>query len=112
MTAKLGARIHELRMGRHWSLEDLANASGLSKGHLSSIEHGLFAITAETIERVARGLGVRPLCLFGSSTDDVLLILELIEPWSARELKRLRVELTARQKAYAKGLDGKTSSRH
>jgi transcriptional regulator with XRE-family HTH domain len=54
----LGNRIRDLRLDRGLSLDKLANASGLSKGSLSSIEHGLVNITVETCAKIARGLDV------------------------------------------------------
>jgi predicted transcriptional regulator len=51
-------RACELRLARNMSLADLANAAGLSKGHLSSVEHGLASITVETIAHIAKGLGL------------------------------------------------------
>ena len=38
--AELGTRIHELRMGRGWTLEELAKRAGLSKSYLSRLEDG------------------------------------------------------------------------
>ncbi|MDI1476445.1 helix-turn-helix transcriptional regulator [Polyangium sp. y55x31] len=55
----LGGHIRDLRLGRKMSLVDLANASGVSKGSLSSIENGLVNITIETCAKLAAGLGVR-----------------------------------------------------
>ncbi|MRG92844.1 helix-turn-helix domain-containing protein [Polyangium spumosum] len=53
--SQVGGRIRELRLERGMSLAELADASELSKGHLSSVEHGLAAITIQTISRLARG---------------------------------------------------------
>lgn len=52
------------------SLGDLADAAGVSKGHLSSIEHGLAVITVQTISRLARGLGLPAFYLLASPMDD------------------------------------------
>jgi len=84
------------------SLADVANAAELSKGHLSSVEHGLAAITAETVERIARGLGLSPMYIFAFTEDDERArIADLIRDFPARELTQLRRELTQKQKALA-----------
>lgn len=66
---QVGARIRELRVERGLSLAALAELSQLSKGHLSAVEHGLAAITIQTISRLAQGLGVPPGALFPSTSD-------------------------------------------
>lgn len=55
----LGARIRDLRLDQRMSLADLAEASGVSKGALSSIEKGRVNITIETYVKIAVGLGLR-----------------------------------------------------
>ena len=40
LAMKLGARIRSVRVEKKMSIVQLARAAGLSKGHLSSIEHG------------------------------------------------------------------------
>jgi transcriptional regulator with XRE-family HTH domain len=81
------------------SLADIANASGLSKGHLSSVEHGLAAITAETVERLARGLGVSPMYIFAFAEDDERArIADLILDFPKGELVQLRRDIQARRK--------------
>lgn len=63
IAAKVGARIRELRLERGMSLADLADAAGLSKGHMSSVERGLVLITVGTVVATARALGVPPFVL-------------------------------------------------
>jgi transcriptional regulator with XRE-family HTH domain/signal transduction histidine kinase len=72
-TLQVGARIREMRQERGLSLAELADASALSKGHLSSVEHGLAAITIHTITRLAEGLGVSPGSLLPSTSDALSL---------------------------------------
>jgi transcriptional regulator with XRE-family HTH domain len=67
---KVGERLRALRLERNLSLADLATASDLSKGHISSIEHGLAAITIQTIIRAAKGLGLSPMYLLTFAGDD------------------------------------------
>ncbi|MDC0744676.1 helix-turn-helix domain-containing protein [Polyangium mundeleinium] len=94
---KVGARIHELRKERGMSLQDLAVASATSKGHLSSIEQGLAAITIETVERMARALDVPPFCIMTFPADDeVNRIADLARKVPKGERRKLRKELEAR----------------
>jgi len=102
-TAKLGARLRELRTERNMSLSDLADASEVSKGRLSSIEHGLAAITVQTISRLAKGLGLPPLYLLVSAADDERdQIAELVRKLPANEIVKLRKDLAKAAKEAAK----------
>jgi transcriptional regulator with XRE-family HTH domain len=98
-TEKVGARIRELRVTRRMSLAHVANASGLSKGHLSSVERGLSAITVETIERLAQGMGLPPMYILAFAKDDERArIADLLLYFPARELVKLRREIQERSK--------------
>ncbi len=55
---KFGRRIIGLRGERDWTQEDLAAASGISTRSISSIENGVYSVTLDTIQKLARGLGV------------------------------------------------------
>ena len=102
-TAKIGARLRELRTERNMSLGDLSDAAEVSKGHLSSIEHGLAAITIQTISRLAKGLGLPPFYLLTSPGDDDRdQIAELIRKLPTPEIVKLRRELTKSAKEAAK----------
>jgi transcriptional regulator with XRE-family HTH domain len=102
-TAKIGARLRELRVERNMSLGDLSDAAEVSKGHLSSIEHGLAAITIQTISRLAKGLGLPPFYLLTSPADDDRdQIAELIRKLPTAEIVKLRRELTKSAKEAAK----------
>jgi transcriptional regulator with XRE-family HTH domain len=63
VAAKVGTRIRDLRQERGMSLASLADESGLSKGHMSSVERGLVLITVGTVVSAARALGVPPFVL-------------------------------------------------
>jgi transcriptional regulator with XRE-family HTH domain len=63
IAAKVGARIRELRLERGMSLAALADAAGLSKGHMSSVERGLVLINVATIVATAKALAVPPFVL-------------------------------------------------
>lgn len=102
-TAKIGARLRELRLERNMSLGDLADAAEVSKGHLSSIEHGLAAITIQTISRLAKGLGLPPFYLLASPGDDDRdQVAELVRKLPAHEIVKLRRELVKSAKEAAK----------
>jgi len=91
-----GARMRALRTELGISLNRLAEATLISKGHLSSIEQGLASITIETVDRIAIGLGISPTILFAYAKEDVVgQILDLVRRLPKGELKRLRRELKA-----------------
>lgn len=54
----LGARVKHLRAGRGWSLESLANASGVSRSMLSQIEREQANPTLAVTLRIARAFGL------------------------------------------------------
>jgi len=88
---KVGTRIRELRKERGLSLGKLADACYLSKGHLSSVEHGLAAITIQTIERLALGFGVPPLYLLTFAADDERAkTAELLRGMSNADVRKIR----------------------
>ena len=102
-TAKLGARVRALRAERHMSLGDLADLSLVSKGHLSSIEHGLCCHYDPNHLRLAKGLEVPPFYLLVSPTeDDRDQIAELVGNMPRQEIVKLRRELTKSIKEAAK----------
>jgi transcriptional regulator with XRE-family HTH domain len=55
--ADFGARVRELRQERHWSLEALGRASGVSRSMLSEIERGEASPTLALALAIARALG-------------------------------------------------------
>ena len=54
----LGSRVKHLRSGRGWSLEALANASGVSRSMLSQIERDQANPTLAVTLRIARAFGL------------------------------------------------------
>ncbi|MDI1480947.1 helix-turn-helix domain-containing protein [Polyangium sp. y55x31] len=91
---QVGARIRELRLERNMSLAALADASALSKGHLSSVEHGLAAITIQTIERLAAGFEVPPLYILTFPAEDERAhVAELLRQLSNADVKKIRRQL-------------------
>lgn len=57
---RLGARIREQRLDQNISLDAMEAACGISKGHLSSIEHGKAVMNVLTLCKIARALVVEP----------------------------------------------------
>ncbi len=95
--AKFGARIRELRVERGMSLAAVADAGFISKGHLSSVERGLTAITIETIGRLALALGLLPMDLLTFPSEDVRAeVGELVRNLPDGEVPKLRRELRVR----------------
>ena len=93
---QVGARIRELRYEQGLSLGALADASALSKGHLSSVEHGLAAITIGTIARLAEGFGVPPMYLLTFAKEDERAhTAELLRHMSQADVKKLRRQIQA-----------------
>ncbi|MDC3987309.1 helix-turn-helix domain-containing protein [Polyangium jinanense] len=79
------------------SLQELADAGALSKGHLSNIEHGLATITIDTVEHIAAALGVSPFCVITFPTDDELnRIADLARKLSKGDHRKLRKVLEER----------------
>lgn len=54
----LGSRVKQLRSEKQWSLEDLANASGVSRSMLSQIEREQANPTLAVTLRIARAFGL------------------------------------------------------
>lgn len=62
----IAARVRELRAARGFTLEALAEASGVSRSMISLIERGRSSATAVVLEKLATGLGVTLACLFNA----------------------------------------------
>ena len=93
MAYLVGARIRELRTERGISAASLARKTGISRGHLSSIERGLVVINVATLDTVARALGV-PLFYLAIDRDDPLCVtVEVIAQLSPTERKKLVASL-------------------
>ncbi|MDC3960631.1 helix-turn-helix domain-containing protein [Polyangium jinanense] len=102
-SSKVGARIRELRLERNMSLPALGEASSISKGHLSNIEHGFAAITIETVDRIARALDIPPLYILAFPTEDERArIADAVRKLPKAEWKKLRKEIEGRAPAAPK----------
>jgi len=58
LSHRLANRLNELRRGRGWSLDQLAEHSGISRATLSRMEKGDVSPTAETLGRLCRAYGL------------------------------------------------------
>ena len=57
-TGRLSRRVHELRRARHWTLEQMASASGVSRSMLSQIERQEANPTFAVAYRIAQAFGM------------------------------------------------------
>lgn len=90
-TLAFGERMRSLRLEHGISLNQLAQATGISKGHLSTVEHGFATITAESIQRIAAGLDLSPMLLLGfPEKDELAVIIDLARQLPTTHLKKLR----------------------
>ena len=58
--AQFGANVRAARLGRGWTQEDLAHATGLATVQISRIERGAREIRLTTLLRLLRALDVPP----------------------------------------------------
>lgn len=56
--ARIGERIRKLRKERGWTLDQLAQKAGVTKGFLSRVENQKTGIGAVVLFRIARALDV------------------------------------------------------
>ena len=54
----LGRRLRELRKARHWTLEEVANKTGLARSTLSKIENRQMSPTFDLLQKIATGFGI------------------------------------------------------
>ncbi|MCC9624472.1 XRE family transcriptional regulator [Thalassospira sp. MA62] len=71
---ELGPRLHNLRKGRGWTLQDASKASGISASAFSKIERGELSPTISTIQRIARGFEMDVLSLFADMEEQPTLL--------------------------------------
>lgn len=96
-SSKVGARIRALRTERNMSLQDLADVSAISKGHLSNVEHGFAAITIETVQRIARALEVQAMYVLAfPEEDERCRIADAVRKLPRGDWRKLRKEIEER----------------
>jgi transcriptional regulator with XRE-family HTH domain len=58
VTSRLATHLHNLRLDRGWTLDQLAKTSGVSRGTLSRIEQGEVSPTTETLAKLSTAFGL------------------------------------------------------
>ena len=79
-----GQRLRETRMRAGYSQSDLEEISGIPKARLSRYENGHVAPSIQTLERLARALGVSEASLLG---DDRALMEEFFNVLTSRGVR-------------------------
>lgn len=80
-----------LRQELGLSLSQLESKTGISKGHLSTIECGFAAITTESVERIAKGLDLPAFVLLAFPEEDRLAsLVDLVRQIPTTKHKKLR----------------------
>jgi len=89
LAAKVGNRIRDLREQQGLSLASLAEASGLSKGHMSSVERGLVMMTLGTVMAMARALKVpAPVLLMFDEEEQISGLIEHVRVVEGNDIRR------------------------
>lgn len=70
INTRIALRLRELRAERGYSLQTLAERSGVSRSNISLIEQGQSSPTAVVLDKLAIGLSVALASFFDDSTDD------------------------------------------
>jgi transcriptional regulator with XRE-family HTH domain len=73
---EIGKRIREFRLKKNFTLQELADKTGYSKGYLSKVEKSEKAPPVATLSVIARELGVSVSVILGEETknDSICLI--------------------------------------
>ncbi|MBK04622.1 MAG: hypothetical protein CL920_19740 [Deltaproteobacteria bacterium] len=66
---EVGSRVRELRKDKKWTLETLAQKTGLSVSYLSLLERGGSGYSAESIDKIAEAFSVSPSLLQAPEVD-------------------------------------------
>jgi len=76
--ADIGKRIHQYRLQNNFTLQELADKTGFSKGYLSKVEKSEKAPPVATLSVIARELGVSVSVILGEETmdDSICLVRE------------------------------------
>ena len=92
--AEIGKRIHQYRLHNGYTLQELADKTGYSKGYLSKVEKSGKAPPVATLSVIARELGVTVSVILGEETmnDSICLV---------RENERMLMAKTGEEFGYA-----------
>lgn len=63
-TIKIGSRLRAARLARHRTIEQVADAAGLTKGFLSRLERDDTSVSIASLFRICDVLGIKPGSLF------------------------------------------------
>ena len=98
---KVGRRIEDVRISKDLTLEALGYRCASGKGHLSSVERGLAAITVVTLDRIAKGLDERlfTMLLFPAENrfDRLVEMLRTMTPAERNEVERYAKQILKRK---------------
>lgn len=83
---RLGERVRELRKARQWTQAELASQVGMDYRYVGAIERGEVNLTADNIEKMAKGFGVKPYRLFLFSMREKQLSEEAIQEEQIKEM--------------------------
>jgi len=74
--AEIGKRIHQYRLQNNFTLQELADKTGYSKGYLSKVEKSAKAPPVSTLSVIGRELGVSVSAILGEETinDTICLV--------------------------------------
>jgi transcriptional regulator with XRE-family HTH domain len=100
--AKVAARIRELRVGRGWSLRELARRSGLPPESVSRSERGLTEITITSLAKVCAGLEIDLPTFFDFAKDEKL---DRLTPAARRAVSLLRPLAEPQADELVRGLE-------
>jgi transcriptional regulator with XRE-family HTH domain len=92
--AEIGKRIHQYRLQNNFTLQELADKTGYSKGYLSKVEKSGKAPPVATLSVIARELGVSVSVILGEETIDDSICL-------VRENERMLMAKTGEEFGYA-----------
>ena len=71
LSSKIGIKIKLLRTKNNLSQEDLAFSAGLNKNSIGAIERGESSPTIDTLDKIARALGMSVVALIDVSKVDL-----------------------------------------
>lgn len=69
----IGARIHQLRLKNDLTLEELASRTELTKGFLSQLERNLTSPSIQTLDDIAKALGINLNTFFKEDDDEQII---------------------------------------
>jgi transcriptional regulator with XRE-family HTH domain len=91
---EIGQRIRKFRLKKNFTLQELADKSGYSKGYLSKVEKSEKAPPVATLSVIARELGVSVSVILGEETKDDSICL-------VRQNERMLMAKTGEEFGYA-----------